>query len=85
MLLVDQLTIKFFKTSSINPSNLLRDDNPVGPFYNGIGVTDVIQSIRPEQTDVPLQKANEVQYTDRNSFIQDGIRDARLQLSPWTG
>lgn len=84
MLLLDQPTIKFFQTSAINPANLL-PANSVGPLHDGMGVTDEVQSIRPEQTDVPLQKAKEVLYTDRNSFIQDGIRYARLQLSPWTG
>lgn len=80
MLLLDQPTIKFFKTSAIHPANLLPDDNSVGPLHDGIGVTDMVQFIRPEQTDAPLQKAKEVLYTDRNSFIQDGIRYARLQL-----
>lgn len=85
MLLLDQPTIKFFKTSAIHPANLLPDDNSVGPLHDGMGVTNMVQFIRPEQTDAPLQKAKEVLYTDRNSFIQDGIRYARLQLSPWTG
>lgn len=52
---------------------LSMDDNSMGPLNNWLEVTDLIQSIRPYLTDVPLVTPDKVLFAERSSFIQDRI------------
>lgn len=42
----------------------------MGPLSDCLEGTDPIQSVRPDLTDIPLA---EVLFTDRKSFIHDGM------------
>lgn len=48
-------------------------------------MSDVVQSVEPDITDIQLPEAEEVLCTDGSSFVQDRIWYAGPQLSPWTG
>lgn len=47
-------------------------------LHDCLEVTDVVQSILPDPTDVPLQEEEEVLYNNWKSFIQDKISHARV-------
>lgn len=60
--------------SALNLANLLLADNPTGPLHDCLEVTDLIQPIRPDMTDVSLAISDEVLFTDGSRFIQDRSR-----------
>ena len=58
--------------SVLNPASMLpEEDNPMGPLHNCLEVTNLIQSIRPELTNVSLMTT--VLFINKSSFIQDRI------------
>ena len=49
---------------------------PKEPFHDCLEVTELIQSIRPNLTAIPLVTPDEILFTDVSDFIQDGTRHA---------
>lgn len=74
-LLLDQNSIRFPKTSALNPANFLLDDDPTAPSYDCLEVTDLIQSVRPDLSDILLVTPDEVLFMYGRSFIQNRIRN----------
>lgn len=62
--------------SALNLASLLLADNPTGPLHDCLEVTDLIQPIRPDMTDVSLTISDEVLFTDGRSFIEGRSRYA---------
>lgn len=49
---------------------------PRGPLHYCLEVTNLIQSVRPDKTNVPFVTPDKILLNDGNSFTKNGIRYA---------
>lgn len=58
----------------IYPASLLLDNHSKEPIHDCLAVIGMIQMVLLDLTDTPLISLDEILFTDRTSYVQEGIR-----------